>query len=71
MHRDTVVRRICVDSGSVCFKGSVQKELANLTAEPAKSELVIKNASGVVQSLIDEDGNLKMRGNTGRIDLTR
>ena len=54
------------DSGNVYLKGTVQEEVANLTADPAKSELVIKDASGVVQSLIDENGNLKMRGKMRR-----
>ena len=63
---DTFLLRMPFYYPHVHLKGTVQEEVANLTADPAKSELVIKDASGVVQSLIDENGNLKMRGKMRR-----
>jgi hypothetical protein len=57
-----VVALFPTDDNYLYIKGSVEEHVSGLSANPAKRELLIRGSDGSVQSLIDEDGNLKMRG---------
>lgn len=58
-----VVARASAQTGNFYIKGGSFPNQSTLTASTATQELLIRNAAGQVQSLIDENGNLKMRGN--------
>ncbi len=58
-----VVARASAQTGNIYIKGGSFPNQSSLTASSATQELVIRSSTGQVQSLIDENGNLKMRGN--------
>ena len=65
---DNVVARFSPEEGGTLYlKGTVYPADANLTADPNLREFVVK-ANGVVQSLIDQNGNLKRRGSFWRLN---
>ena len=57
-----VVARASAQSGNLYIKGSVVPSVSNLTSDSTKQELVIRNSLGQVVSLIDENGQMKLRG---------
>jgi hypothetical protein len=57
-----VVARASAQTGDLYIKGSKSENQSSLTSSPSVQELVIRSSTGQVQSLIDENGNLKMRG---------
>jgi len=60
----TIVMRIQLDTGNVYLKGTLTRDTA-LTSNSSKKEILFKSVSDTgtnVGSLIDEDGNLKFKG---------
>ena len=53
--------RVRADTGHMRIKGNLFENQTNLSEDPNKKELVIRTQSEVV-AIIDEDGNLKLRG---------